>query len=406
MGRKTYESLPSSMFSEHRIPIVLSTTIHEHQKTWNQALKYAFENCDKVFVIGGAQVYGLAFNDPACRYIYWTEILQEFPATVHLPSYLSLERNYKLIGMSDIVMEEKIPYQFLTYERKHDEVQYLNIMKQILDYKQLKKGRNGMTYVLPGGAVCRYSLRNNQVPIFTTKQTYWKKAAEELIWMIRGQTSAKALQEKKNHIWDANGTKEYLTSIGLGHREEFDLGPIYGHQWRHFGAPYTNCHADYKYQGVDQLTELLHLLRTDKNSRRILLSAWNPAQLKEMALPPCHVLCQFVVNEENELRCFMYQRSADLMLGVPFNVIFYSILTRLMAHLSGLVAVEFIHYMADVHLYEDHVAAVKEQITREPIPFPTLQFKRKDFTLEDFKTEDLLVENYRHHSPIPAKMIV
>lgn len=189
-------------------------------------------------------------------------------------------------------------------------------------------------------------------------------------------------QEKKIHIWEGNGSRAYLDSIGLTENEEDDLGPIYGFQWRHFGADYHGRDADYTNQGVDQLAEVIHLLKTDPYNRRILLTAWNPSALHKMALPPCHVLSQFYV-QNGYLSCQMYQRSADMGLGVPFNIASYSLLTILLAHITGLKVQymivnneqpgEFVHVIGDTHVYINHEGALREQLTREPRPFPTVR---------------------------------
>lgn len=193
--------------------------------------------------------------------------------------------------------------------------------------------------------------------------------AQELLWFISGDTSAKTLQDQGIHIWDGNGSRAYLDSIGLEHREEGDLGPVYGFQWRHFGAEYSTMHADYQGKGVDQLADLIHRIKTNPNDRRLVLSAWNPAALPDMALPPCHMFCQFYV-ADGELSCQMYQRSCDLGLGVPFNIASYALLTRLVAQVCGLQAGDFVHVLGDAHVYTNHVDPLKEQLKNVPRHLP------------------------------------
>lgn len=193
--------------------------------------------------------------------------------------------------------------------------------------------------------------------------------AQELLWFISGDTSARTLQDQGIHIWDGNGSRAYLDSIGLQHREEGDLGPVYGFQWRHFGAEYSTMHADYRGKGVDQLADLIHRIKTNPNDRRLVLSAWNPAALPEMALPPCHMFCQFYV-ADGELSCQMYQRSCDLGLGVPFNIASYALLTRLVAQVCGLRAGDFVHVLGDAHVYTNHVDPLKEQLKNAPRHLP------------------------------------
>ena len=177
------------------------------------------------------------------------------------------------------------------------------------------------------GAQMRFSLRGGTFPLLTTKKVFYRGIAEELFWFIRSSTSAKELQDKNVRIWDGNSSREFLDSIGLKDREEGDLGPVYGFQWRHFGAEYINMHADYSGKGVDQLGEVIN---------RIIMCAWNPADLDKMALPPCHCLVQFYV-ANGELSCQLCQRSADMGLWVPFNIARYALLTIMIAHVTGLV---------------------------------------------------------------------
>lgn len=251
----------------------------------------------------------------------------------------------------------------------------------------------------------RFSLRNDVFPLLTTKRVFWRGVAEELLWFISGDTSAKTLQDKNIHIWDGNGSKEYLDSIGLTDREAGDLGPVYGFQWRHFGAKYTNMHADYTGQGVDQLMDVIHKLKTNPNDRRIIMSAWNPADLKEMALPPCHMFCQFYV-ANGELSCQMYQRSADMGLGVPFNIASYALLTRMVAQVCGLKAGDFIHVIGDAHIYADHVEPLKIQLGRTPRAFPTLRLNAEKTGIDDFVFDDFEIVDYKPHGAIKMAMSV
>ncbi|XP_059350281.1 thymidylate synthase-like isoform X2 [Daphnia carinata] len=251
----------------------------------------------------------------------------------------------------------------------------------------------------------RFSLRNGKFPLLTTKRVFWRGLMEELLWFVRGSTNAKELQEKDIRIWDGNSSREYLDSIGLKDREEGDLGPIYGFQWRHFGAKYDNMHSDYSGQGVDQLKNLIHTIRTNPEDRRMILTAWNPSALREMALPPCHCLAQFYV-ANGELSCQMYQRSADMGLGVPFNIASYSLLTYMIAHVTGLKPGEFIHTLGDAHVYSNHISALEKQLEREPRPFPTLKIARQVSDIDDFKAEDFVLEGYDPHPKIPMDMAV
>lgn len=289
-------------------------------------------------------------------------------------------------------------------EARHDEYEYLDLVQKVMSKGKVKGDRTGTGTISLFGAQMRFDLRND-FPLLTTKRTFWRGVAEELLWFIRGDTNANTLAEKNVHIWDANGSKEFLEKQGLGHREEGDLGPVYGFQWRHFGAEYTDMHADYAGKGVDQLAQVIEQIKHNPDSRRIIMSAWNPVDLPKMALPPCHAFCQFYVCD-GELSCQLYQRSADLGLGVPFNIASYSLLTVMIAHVCGLKPGEFVHTIGDAHVYLNHVDALKEQLTREPRPFPTLKIARQVDSIDGFTMDDFILEGYKPHKKIAMEMAV
>lgn len=292
-----------------------------------------------------------------------------------------------------------------------EEMQYLNLNQKILEKGTFERGRNGNTISIFGESM-RFSLENGKIPILTTKKTAWKTCLKELLWFIRGNTNNKILQQQGVHIWDGNTTREFLDSRGLHWYPEGMAGPIYGYQWRNFGASY-NCltgeslDANYPFDGLDQLQEIIDQLKNPetRNSRRLILTAWNPKQLDQMALPPCHIMCQFNVHDSNKLSCVMFQRSCDFFLGIPINIASYSFLTHLLAKHCGLEAYEFIHFMGNVHLYENAIDATKLQITREPYPFPTVTIKQIRENINDYQVEDFEINNYQHHPQIKVKMI-
>jgi thymidylate synthase len=273
----------------------------------------------------------------------------------------------------------------------------------------------------------RFSLKDGSIPILTTKKTAWKTCLKELLWFIRGDTDNKLLKEQCVHIWDGNSSREFLDSRGLQKYEEDELGPIYGYQWRHFNKPYvTNKQNELSgfrnlsgwrdddwifemnnEKNIDQLQQIIDALKdpNQRTSRRLIMTAWNPCQLDEMALPPCHILCQFNVHDGNKLSCSMYQRSCDFFLGIPFNIASYSMLTHLLAKHCGLEAYEFIHFMGNCHLYENAIDAAKLQITREPYTFPTLSIKQVRENINDYQVEDFEVHNYKSHDAIKVSMV-
>jgi thymidylate synthase len=297
------------------------------------------------------------------------------------------------------------------YKHKHEEYQYLNLIENILENGVWEEGRNGKTKSIFGQSM-RFSLKDGKIPILTTKKTAWKTCLKELLWFIRGQTDNKILKEQGVHIWDANGSREFLDSRGLKLYPEDMLGPIYGYQWRDFGASY-NCFTgkkltdDHPFEGVDQLQQIIDALKDPKQrtSRRLIMTAWNPKQLDQMALPPCHILCQFNVHDGNKLSCSMYQRSNDECCGTPFNIASYSFLTHLLAKHCGLEAYEFVYFKGNCHIYEEHIEGAKLQITREPFPFPTVEINQVRDNINDYQVEDFIVNNYCSHEPIKFQMV-
>jgi thymidylate synthase len=288
---------------------------------------------------------------------------------------------------------------------KHEEHQYLNLLQDILNEGFTEKGRNGFTKCIYGAAM-HFSLENGKIPILTTKKIAHKTCLKELLWFVKGQTDNKILNEQKVHIWDGNSTKEFMESRNLSHYQEGDLGPIYGYQWRHFNAPYLSCDMDYSGKGVDQLQEVINCLKDPekRTSRRMVVSAWNPIQLDDAVLPPCHILFQFNVMDGNKLSCTLYQRSCDEFLGIPFNIASYSFLTHLIAKHCNLEPYEFIHYGGNCHIYDDHFEQVTEQISREPYEFPTLTILNKKENINDYVLEDFKVHNYKSHEQLKGAM--
>ena len=301
-----------------------------------------------------------------------------------------------------------------------EEQQYLDLIKDILSRGTWEEGRNGLTKSIFGSSM-RFSLADGKIPILTTKKTAWKTCLKELLWFIRGDTDNKLLKAQGVHIWDGNSSREFLDSRGLQNYEEDELGPIYAHQWRHFNAPYItnkekkfatslpeNEQAYYNVKGgVDQLQQIIDALKdpAQRTSRRLIMTAWNPCQLEQMALPPCHVMCQFNVHDGNQLSCAMYQRSNDEACGTSFNIASYSFLTHLLAKHCGLEAYEFVYLKGNCHIYEEHVDGLKLQITREPYPFPTVSIKQIRDNINDYQVDDFILENYQHHDPIKFQMV-
>jgi len=287
-----------------------------------------------------------------------------------------------------------------------EEQQYLNLVNEIIENGFDEIGRNGKTRVKFGHSM-RFSLRDGTIPILTTKKVAFRPCFEELFWFIRGSTDNRLLQEKNVSIWNGNSTREFLDSRGLYDRQVGDLGPVYGFQWRHFNAKYIDRNLDYEGDGVDQLQNIIDDLKNEdtRGSRRHILTAWNPCQLDEMALPPCHMICQFNVRENKYLSCALFQRSGDVGLGVPFNIASYSLFTHILAKHCGLIADEFVHFLGNCHIYEEHIEPLKVQIQREPMEFPKIEIKRICENIEDYNIDDIEWKTkYVSHEIIKMKM--
>ena len=290
-----------------------------------------------------------------------------------------------------------------------EEHQYLSLITEITEHGNWQTTRNGKTKSVFGGMM-KFSLENGQIPILTTKRTAWKTCLKELLWFIRGDTDNATLRDQNVHIWDANSSSDALKERGLNYAEGI-LGPIYGFQWRHFNGDYNSTtgrcsNVPSANKGVDQLGKIIEQLKdpASRTSRRLVMSAWNPAQLDDMALPPCHILCQFNVHDEDKLSCALYQRSCDVGLGVPFNIASYSFLTSLIAKHCGLVPHTFVYFLGNAHIYDDHIEQLSEQATRSPLKFPTLNIRTTKPTIEEYEVDDFEVSGYEHLNAIAMKM--
>lgn len=289
-----------------------------------------------------------------------------------------------------------------------NEAGYLHVLGYLRDHGELRHTRNALT-LSKFGVNLSFDIRQS-FPLLTTKRVFWKGVLHELLWFLRGRTDANELAQQNVHIWDANSNRAFLDSRGLQAYREGDCGPIYGYQWRHFNAPYTGCDTPRENitGGVDQLGQIIHLLQTDPTSRRMLMSAWNPSQLDDMCLPPCHVSYQFYVNAANELSCILYQRSGDMFLGVPFNIASTAFLVNILAHMTGKKPGHVSVSIGDAHIYQDHLDAVQEQLSRNPHTYDAPRLRilcNPKERIEDYVFEDFEIVDYVSHPSIRAAMI-
>lgn len=433
MGRKTWESIPTKHRPlPDRVNVILSANINIRAELEIPSSVLVCSSLDnavselscnlsvaRIFVIGGEAVYREAVSSDLCSDVYMTAVEGYFPDTdVFFPPLSATE--YSLRMRSPAIQENGITYRFTEFKRiEHDlvllptvpiagnaeEQQYLDAVAKILENGVLRSDRTGTGTISLFGMQMRFSLRNDVFPLLTTKRVFWRGLAEELLWFVKGSTNANELAAKDIHIWDGNGSREFLDSRGLNDRAEGDLGPVYGFQWRHFGASYTNFNQDYSGLGIDQLEQCIEKIKNTPEDRRIIMTAWNPADLEKMALPPCHMFVQFYV-ANGELSCQMYQRSADMGLGVPFNIASYSLLTRMMAQVCGLKAGDFVHCIGDAHVYLNHVESLKEQLERVPTEFPKLTIDPEISDIDGFHFENFHLEGYRPQGAIKMKMAV
>ncbi len=291
--------------------------------------------------------------------------------------------------------------------------EYLDLLEYILEEGELKTDRTGTGTISRFGYQMRFDL-NKGFPLLTTKKVHLKSIIYELLWFIKGDTNIEYLVNNGVRIWNEwpyraftksddynNETmKEFVEKIKTDHQfalKHGELGPVYGAQWRNFKGPDG--------RSVDQLAEVIEMIKTNPSSRRLIISAWNPPMIDDMALPPCHMTFQFYVNN-GKLSCQLYQRSADTFLGVPFNIASYALLTMMIAQVCDLELGDFVHTLGDAHIYNDHLEQVKLQITREPKKLPTMKLNPNITNIEDFTYEDFNLEGYDPHPLIKGKVSV
>lgn len=277
---------------------------------------------------------------------------------------------------------------------------YLDLLAHILKHGGDKSDRTGTGTKSVFGYQMRFNLQQG-FPILTTKKVHFASVVHELLWFLSGSTTTDYLKQHNVRIWDEWATTEQTAKFG---RLAGDLGPIYGHQWRNFGAS-TDKAGRYNDDGIDQIAQVVDMIKTTPDSRRLIVSGWNPKEADKVALPPCHTLFQFFVHD-NKLSCQLYQRSADVFLGVPFNIASYALLTHMIAACTGLGVGDFIWTAGDAHLYQNHITQAKTQLLRTPLALPTLHLNPEIKCVFDYTFDDIMLQNYTHHPAIKAKVSV
>ena len=286
------------------------------------------------------------------------------------------------------------------YHNSKNEQAYLDLLQHVLTHGTEKGDRTGTGTLSHFGAQLRFDLADG-FPLLTTKKVHFKSIVYELFWFLSGSTHVDYLQENGVRIWDEWSTAEQTARFN---RPAGDLGPVYGHQWRNYGAT-KDENGIYNNDGIDQITQVVEQIKNNPNSRRLIVSGWNPGEAEQVALPPCHTLFQFFV-ADNKLSCQLYQRSADLFLGVPFNIASYALLTHMVAQVCGLEVGEFVWTGGDCHIYQNHREQVELQLTRELYTLPTLTLNSNVTDIFAFKYEDISIDGYESHPAIKAKVAV
>jgi len=312
--------------------------------------------------------------------------------------------------------EKKLIRRYRELQR-HEEYQYLHLLEDIMENGIQKGDRTGVGTKSIFGTQLKFDLQKG-FPLLTTKKTFLRGIFEELMWFIRGETDSKILEEKKVNIWKGNTSVDALKKLGLPYAEG-EAGPIYGFQWRNFNGTYRIAKSSMdatrgkkfvftQSNGVDQLAKVVDTINNNPNDRRMLVSAWNPQQISQMALPPCHILYQFYV-ADGQVHCQWYQRSVDSLIGLPFNIASYALLTHIIAKITDNDVGTLTYCGGDTHIYNNHFDQVIEQISRTPYSFPTLKIEKSINSLEQaemLQFSDIILENYECHPSIKAEMAV
>jgi len=450
MGRKTWFSISRERRPlKNRLNLILTNdphllrmsplpnlSFHKLNKsvyflTFEQFVKFYKVINPNVYVIGGSEIYDLFLkknyldqDNLKPERVYLTEVYNYKPEpTLEPDSFMTpLDNSYKLISVSEKEYDKAydLHYRFLQYKYNENwilsEQQYLELAKTILENGNSRPDRTGVGTISSFGHRMEFDI-SETVPLLTTKRVPWRSCIEELLWFIRGDTDSKILQRRGVKIWDGNTSREFLDSRGLYHYDVGILGKGYGWQWRFFGANYSQAFADTSYidrnkiGGFDQIAYIENLLKTDPFSRRIMMSYWNPPDFDKTSLLPCHFSCQFYVTERNGeryLSCLFNMRSNDLFLGNPFNIFSYAVLTYILAIRCDMKPDRLIYMGGDVHIYQNHIDQMKQQLERTPRSLPKLilndDIKYKQF--DEMTISDFEIVGYFPHSPIRAQMAV
>ena len=441
MGYNTWCSIPEKNKPlQNRLNVIISRNhmstinVNENVKsfvTLDNFIEWLIFNkkkYNKVFIIGGESIYNQVFTNysSSIEAVYITKVnstnlniddIIKNNNNLHI-SYFNNDiwnnENYDLYlskskSTNGLIYDKgnyekcELDLSFQIYLNKvnknKEELNYLNLMDRILNKDNIKDTRNSKVYSTFGEKMV-FDLRET-FPLLTTKKMPFKTILRELLWFIKGSTNNEELKKSKVNIWNKNADDYFKSS----NYENGDLGPVYGFQWRHFGAKYDGCDKKYDNQGIDQLKYIINEIKSNPSSRRLVLSSWNPVDIPNMALPPCHVMVQFNISGKY-IDAQLYQRSGDMFLGVPFNIASYSLLLHIIGKITGYIPRKFIHIIGDTHIYENHINAVKEQINRIPYKFPELIISEELNDIDNITENMFEIKNYNYYPTIKAEMIV
>lgn len=431
MGNNTWKSLHSIPL-KNRLNVVISTTHNVNSDNVvffndpNSALQYLNKSShiETIYVIGGSTIYNHFFHLNNYRYLYETIILKIMNcdtfihATTELPLKIIYHKTFsipvndeinKVTFVKHINMSNKS--QYISNDNIEENL-YLTILDDLIKNGDFRSTRNSNTWSLFDKSIT-FDI-SNKFPLLTTKKVNFKSIYEELIWFLRGSTNAKELNDKGINIWNGNSSREFLDSNGLSHYKEYDIGPMYGFNLRHFGYSYSGMNENYDGKGFDQIDYVINLLKNDPYSRRIVMTTFNPSIANQGVLYPCHgLITQFYVRNNKYLDLVSYQRSVDIFIGFPFNIASYALLSYMLCNVVNsdpnskiqLSPGKLTIHLGDVHLYEEHYEQAITQILREPFIFPTLQIINNHNNIQDIIFDDIILTNYKHHIGIIAKMI-
>ena len=417
-GRKTFESMQSKPLPNRKIFVIssdwknLSDTNTNDQISFFPTFFSAYLNASEstlanIWVIGGCEIYNSALRHWACDQVFWTKINGIFNTDV------SIDMNKYLIDWTNTIIESDIDKNTgLQYNIEFKqgtivpniESFYLHTLYDVIKSGEKRQTRNAITFSKFTKTIsCDLT---NGFPLLTTKKMFWKGVVEELLFFIRGETNTSSLSEKGVKIWEPNTNQEFLDKLGFDYLVG-EMGPMYGYQWRHFNKPYPFNNDQPVSQGIDQLVKIINEIKTDPHSRRILMTDFNPSQVNQGVLYPCHsIVIQFYV-QDTKLSCTMYQRSVDLFLGAPFNIASTALLIHIIGKLTGLEPGIMNLIFGDYHIYSNHVNKVYEQLERTPYDLPQIQLPNFETIeqVENSSFEDYTIVNYQSHPAIKAQMI-